>query len=430
MSDRPIAIVGLGIVGLMMALWLLKNNLKVVLFENRTFTRKQIVYLSRNNWHALPLDVRDALKRKGNLCRNGEHPLVCEAGENVNVQINSLQQELLDYILTRFESRLVLRRERATIEALAALDKRLVILADGGGGSSIIHSLWEKGHGEYQSLPVSNAAVVTFNAAFDLEQTVRESVFFEDKQKVYVTFRTEGGTGYIATQLSDESFQQITHEPEPEVALPVSVRDRLRQFDPKSLTQPPLTQQPLPQPLLQSERPIRALSSEETMRRFLDTPEGHVYSMVMARSGFFQVTNKDITIFPITLRSASLMYLASAPELGGVPVFLVGDAAFTGHFFTGMGANSGIDCARQLCHLILSDHQADWYQYHWIALAARDKLWRRTLNVLVDLGKDKFLPPSKLLGSRGNPTVEKAILKFLSTKPASPLPAPSSPLIN
>src|SRR5262245_6180060 len=90
--QKDIIVVGAGPVGLMLSLWLMESGRSVILYENRPFIRKQIVYIEKKFWDRVPPIVQNKLEHHG-LCRyQKSSPTVCSAAASngfVNVAIHT-----------------------------------------------------------------------------------------------------------------------------------------------------------------------------------------------------------------------------------------------------------------------------------------------------------------------------------------------------
>ena len=344
-SDKEIVVVvGAGPVGLMTSLWLLQAGKHVVLCEGRDFTRTQILYMQDEYWASLPTQVRTELEADG-ACHYDYLTTVCmPTGPRVSVVIKRLQTVVLAHLIAAFPSEFKVVRTVATLELLRNIPGvRIVIVSSGSGGSGggggktgIAESLWERAtegetpDGLYRKIHVANAAVVTFEARQDpaKAESVEAQQFLRGapQQMVVRSFRALPDYGYVGVQLSERTMRTLERAPHPRL-LPI----------------------------------------------FRLTPEGGVYAKALDTLGFADVRNEKIAAFPIDLRTARQFHFSE----GDAQFYLLGDAAFTTHFFTGMGMNLGLDVASRLVELLL-DEGSDAYRgdlYETLVAEARDSLW-------------------------------------------------------
>ncbi len=352
-----VTIIGAGPVGLMLANWLCRWGIRVELWEQRQeFNRPQILYMSSEFWRLVPVEVQEALGEHGGVCHYDQNPMLCSksSGRYVNLLLGAFQTQLMAYLRQAYPQLFSVVGEWATLDKLqerlspsaaTAIDPspriNVVLVADGGGRHSLVHSLWDhtasqplshrprggkKEEQAFQHILASHAAVVTFRASVDELQAGRqetEQLLFvgEPKQKASMAFRTLPDTAYIGVQLRADTAQA------------------LRQFPP-----------------------------EQLMKAFLRTTEGQVYLTTQRKAGYRNVRGEQVSVFPIELRSARQFHY----QMGSTHYFLIGDAAFTTHFFTGSGMNKGLELGQQLLDLIFQRPVSEWGSYERMVAQVRD----------------------------------------------------------
>lgn len=393
LSGVKTVVIGAGPVGLMTCWQLLRAGAHVHLYERRNeFERNQILWMESQFWDMLPPGVRKTLAKKGGMCQYGDNPLVCDVhdGKYVNILLRAFQDAMLHFLQNEtFQSSFICSfTQDVSVSFIQKEHKttRIVIVCDGGGRNSLLNELWRTTENSplltdqstmnrvsptpaatatklksqsrkssaamtigttettspFKSIHVSNAAVITFRAKCpkQLNQSNEEHLvnFLNGKhpQRAFVTYRALPDHGYIGIQLSDESYAI------------------LRDAD------------------------MARGSPETTAQRLLETfknkvPEGSIFGEVVKECGYTNLRDIAVNLFPIDLRTAkSFHYRISKHHF-----FVVGDAAFTTHFFTGTGMNRGFLVTTFLVDLLRQEKRA----HHWVAPyirfteSTRDQLW-------------------------------------------------------
>jgi hypothetical protein len=331
-----ILIVGAGPTGLILAYWLISRGHVITMYEGRPFIRGQIIYLLPEFYRLLPPSVREKLNIEGG-CQKKDSSLICyQQGKWIEVHISLFQLYLLEYLTSPSLSKsFTLIHHFASIEDIAKHPEKVVIIADGGGRSGLLRRLF---HHPYRSLHVANSAVITYEGKLDGQCKASLRKFHEliQGQHAFIIHRALPDYGHFGIQLSDQSYR-----------------------------------------LLQS------LPEGKRLDAFFKLPEGDVAEKVMKIAGYKEVKRKVIGVFPIDLRTAERFFF----QQFGKSFFVVGDAAFTTHFFSGLGINRGLMCAQQLVKL-LSRSSDRWPKYHTKVVKIRDQLWREAVPPhLVDMSE-------------------------------------------
>jgi len=367
----------------MLAYWLARAGVSVELWESRpVFSRKQILYMSSEFWDAVPDAVKAELGADG-ACHYDDNPMLCspqKRGRYVNLLISSFQRHMLDYLTGADDvaSRVhLVSGSPARLAELLRPPQSVLIVADGGGRDSLVHDLWSRtapfpkrsvidgswppGSHPFDAIHVAHAAVVTFDAGVDEEVARRRDTeqlvwVQEPKQRAALSFRTLPESAYIGVQLSDATAARLHQS--------------------------------------------RGADDDGggAMAAFLDTAEGELYADLLTRSGYRDVRNESLSVFPVHLRSAKRFYYTLRPDDSddaqtGSPVptthcFVIGDAAFTTHFFTGTGMNKGLEVGRVLLDLLLNQPESRWPSYSASVARVRDQLWDEVVpKILPDIAR-------------------------------------------
>lgn len=347
LSQPPrVIIVGGGPVGLMIAYWMARQGSGVVLWEPRAhFTRRQILYMSSEFWELVPDPVRQSLGANGG-CAYDQNPMICSPtkGKYVNILLGTFQEQMLAFLRSDFGDKIQVTPTAATLEQVELAARAAtqdgqecaIVVADGGGRTSLVHELWARDQGPeqggkpaFQYIHASNAAVVTFDANVappeELDAATAALLFVDEpKQRAGVAFRTLPNAAYIGVQLTDATTAD------------------LMRLDPAQL-----------------------------LPAFLQTAEGDLYKTLLARAGYRDVRGEAISVFPIHLKTARQFYY----RLASAHVFVLGDAAFTTHFFTGTGMNRGLEVGKNLVDMLAQQPPSEWPSYEQMVAAIRNALW-------------------------------------------------------
>lgn len=329
-----VIIVGAGPVGLVLAFWLITAGIRITMYEGRTFTRGQVLFILREFYDTFPEEVRQRLKNEGIYLHN-KNPLVwIDNGRFIDVHISLLQKFMLEH-LQKYPNFILIPHFVTLHELRTQAKSRIIIIADGGGKNSVVRSLFSH---PYRSIHVANSAVVTYEGK-TINRGTRDNRAFErlrDGQHAFIIHRALPHYGHVGVQLSDQTYQWLISLPE-----------------------------------------------NQRLEGFFQTPEGKVAEEVLRAGGYIEVMRKAIGVFPIDLRTAKRFYYKRHHR----HYFLVGDAAFTTHYFTGMGLNTGMRAARELVSL-LKQKSEKWERYNKIGERLRDNLWDHIVPTeLVDMSE-------------------------------------------
>ena len=380
-THKDFIIVGGGPVGLHTAYELLKNinsaESKIYLFEKRLATRQQILWVDAKFWDSLPPEVKNYVQEHNGLClykkssseSDKKNPIRCYNANGevllssdqyyANIKLDTLQNALETYMLNRYPSNFILVINfEVSAYLLETCKCNNILICDGGGPVSkeIIREKIE--------LNISYAMVITFTCKLKctedqscdserFDQIVYEALYNsshdEKIQKSVITYLSKNNESingvhhaYIGIQLSE-----TTHE---------AFKTYVQQHTDKNNI---------------------ISNTRERMQYFTDNfPEGTLYAYVVDKLyNEVDIPEKGgISIFPITLQSAKEFYVRSNNKY----YFLIGDSAFTTHFFTGTGMNRGFASSKLLTK-ILADYT---FNREFLATiyslsqkATRNKLW-------------------------------------------------------
>jgi len=377
-------IIGSGPVGFETALGLFRkisaepaSQSKIYIFEKRViYSRNQILYMNTNYWNDLPYELKEYIFTQGGLCVLGTpfcvgsteeekrmmrsvNLIVQENGWPVYVKISILQNGFIDYF-QRFGihrdtgRRIVFIKTEAgqehhfdCLDYYKSLNSNTIIVCDGAGGK-ISNEICG---GKYQ-YKVSHAAVITFNftlrPGISGEHLKQKTDFFNNidrkyyKQNSIISYYTrnqdESFSGYVAIQLSKDTYNKL---------------EELNKKYPKLS-------------VLQHFTDAKSLFIETSLyTQFIDRENG-IYNII---------GEPEMSIFPITLSSSINFY----KSFGDKYFFIVGDAAFTTHFFSGTGMNTGIASSILLMSLFTNLNEKREFLatlYTLIMHNMRNNLWK------------------------------------------------------
>jgi hypothetical protein len=337
-TNKDFIIVGAGPVGLITAYSLfkeLKEGSNIYIFEKRkTNTREQIVLLDNLFWNSLPNEIKSKIHISGGLCyANASSNIICDSVSNydkttkkVFVKLNVLQDSMIDYFTAMERIVVVYVNNDFNIDFIRALKSNNIIFSDGTGKEALSAKLVPDRH----TIHVSYAIVITFECKLNMNSSKgSDKMSYIDKyQKLmngqheiisYVTrtYNTAGQkdtyafdaslSGYVGMQLSKDTYN--------------TYNEYL-----KSNNSP----------------------QNEKFTYFTENfPEGKICNFIINEL-YKDVAIHNVNMFDITLSCATEFYKREGDKY----YFMVGDSAFTTHFFTGTGLNRGLASSKILTSLL------------------------------------------------------------------------------
>lgn len=325
-----VILIGAGPVGLFCSYWLLCFGFNVSVYEGRDFTRQQMLYTLMEHYEAIPAEVRKKLDSKG-VCKKNNNPLLCncEAADKVDIHISSFQTFMLEYL--QKNPKFTFHKNFISYEDICKMDQKVVIVCDGGGKNSVVHTLFKN---PYKTIHIANSAVITYKAT---PEGVENKRFEElrDDQQAFVIHSSLPDYGQLGVQLTRKTFGLLKKTEEKDL-LPV----------------------------------------------LMSLPEGKVIKKVIDESGLKNFRDVSLGVFPIDLRTAKRFYKKKDEK----HFFLLGDSSFTTHYFTGMGFNTGLKSAKELVHILVNKPEKKWEGYNKIERRLRNYLWDNLIPLhLVDM---------------------------------------------
>jgi flavin-dependent dehydrogenase len=351
-SVKPrVLIVGAGPVGLLTAYMLLSTSYPVSIAEKRAFTRKQILQLDKQFWNILPREVKKRLITNGACQYIGSSPSCARSAAEtkemivsddviVHIVLGALQTYMMEYLMSTFGSLFRLIAETVSLDKISTTFRgQIVIVADGSGPSSLGSDLWyattgyskpasaatttttttaSSGSGgdqsPYNTIRLGSAVVYTFEdpSASKVEET-KGYTYVSGGQRAIGMLRAMPDYFYLGAQIRDATLAAMTAIPE---------ADRFNWFHGTTL----------------EGRYIR-----------------HVFSKLFSSEAKGR-KNLKFTAFPLEIKAAKQFYYEYRDKI----YFLIGDAAFTTHFFTGQGMNSGLRASLFLVQLLQHAPPSTW----------------------------------------------------------------------
>jgi hypothetical protein len=400
-------IVGGGPVGLQtvieMSSILTKNkqfNRKICIIENRDMNeRKQILLIEPVFWNEIPTQIKQYINIKGGLCLPPDkgHMFNCNNSMDINfealkiqnnllkgyVRIDILQDAYYTYVMGLANVYICLTIEHTAESILTSIKTTLVkniILCDGGGPMSISKKIFQPDN--FISAKVSNAVVL----GFDCEITEQSKQNYEEllqrreydpellNQRQLLTYVTKHlnepnkYSGYIGLQICDKSYNDIKY---------------VNNITKKTYADCPNTYdaqlQRLKDIFLQKKTENGLCYQESnTTKSSAKTsfPEFALIQYALNLFSTFQMTS--VYVFEITLSSAKEFYTRIANQY----FYLIGDAAFKTHFFTGTGLNRGFASSKILLQLLLTlefNREILATSFNLAQINMRNKLWKEQI---------------------------------------------------
>jgi hypothetical protein len=346
-EKQTIFIAGAGPVGLMTAYLFLRNHHPVIIAENRDFTRKQIIRLEVQFWNALPPEVKAKLKFDGAcqfesllICNN---PLevkdeIMPGGADISVVIGAFQWHMNNYLVEKYGPKYAFLKSKVSLdEIMTNFKDHIVIVADGGGPDSLINNLWvrttgyipgDEANGPFEFLHLGSAAVYTIESSISNEALLAPSPS---------SIRSKSGPALAMIRALPHYFNFGSQ-----------IRDSTRTA-------------------------LESVPENKQFEVFSTFPEGKFINDVISRLGIgTNLTSFKSSFFSLDLRTAKQFYYS----YGGKSFFIIGDAAFNQHFFTGRGMNNGFISSKYLVNLVTTQPPSTWCAfYNMQIMKLRDASW-------------------------------------------------------
>ena len=334
-----IIIIGSGPAGLMSATLSLKliPARRIFLVENRPeATRTIMMWIDNKFIKYIDKSILDSINKENAMCiSNNITPIPCinteeknisEENEETRIQLNILEQKWRDWLIVKGVKFIVIDKDKPLTNIdFEKIKSENIIFADGVASSSSKYFFDIK-----HKLLISYAIVITFTC--NLKYNEYDQDYYNNllkNQNSVVTYYSKPLTGnksvgYIGLQISHETYQKLLH------------------FRGKEL--------------------ITELKKEE---------EGVIYNHI--ENNLYENIEPEYTgIFPINIQTATHFHT----NINSKNFFIIGDAAYSTHFFSGLGMNRGMDAALKLYELMNSKEKNIGKQYNEFQINQRNFLWK------------------------------------------------------
>jgi flavin-dependent dehydrogenase len=338
-NKDDIIIIGSGPAGLLSATLSLKLNpkRKIFLVENRPDpTRTIMMWIDNKFLPYIDKSILETINKKNAMCIsntktpipciNTEHKYTSVGDEETRIQLNLLELEWRKWLITEGINFIVIDKSKPlTVTDFKDIESENIIFADGVASSSS-KSVFNIKH----KLLISYAIVITFTC--ELKEIHHGQDYYNElllDQNSVVTYYSKPLTGnksvgYIGLQISNETYQKL-----------------------------------------------KDLKGKELIDRLKGVPEGVIYNHI--EHNLYKNIEPEYTgIFPINIQTATHFHT----NIDSKNFFIIGDAAYSTHFFSGLGMNRGMDAALKLYELMASKEKNIGELYNEFQIKQRNTLWK------------------------------------------------------
>ena len=370
-KEDDLVIIGGGPTGLYAALLSTKNfpNSKIVLIEARPIaTRTIIMWIDNKFLDAIPPEILEKINNADNECiSNSPFPIPClntkqayknddtykytEDKKETRIRLDLLETEVRLWLIKK-GVQIIYCKTPLTKEQLLEAKAKTILLAD-GVASSTSKTIFPTKH----KIKISYAAVITFTctvtekAAKDQEYVNEiigkgKNIHSQEAALAYFTksINNTPSSAYIGLQITKESCDKLTGIKDASVFLSTL----------KSL------------------------------------PEGALFSYI-EKAFYKDIKLLYFSVFPIMIQTSTHFY----ENINGKHLFLMGDAAFSTHFFSGLGMNRGMDAAKEWNRIRQEGINYDSFgatqeTYNLFQKEKRESLWREIIPSLLFKVSDAY----------------------------------------
>ena len=388
---------------------------KICIIEKRESNeRRQILYVEPAFWKDIPTQIKQYINEKGGLClppgknnmlrcmnerdTNFEALKVADPPLSGYVRIDILQDGYYTYLMERDNVYICLFNQAAddTLTVLKRTHVKNIILSDGGGPASVSNKVFT-GTSNYISPKVSNAIVLGFDCKIKQHsidnyakllnrEAGEDNVLLNQRQLLtFVSKRIDDPTtfsGYIGLQICDKSYcdiksvMNINTKTYNKCLNPAEKQlERLRDiFMKKETAQDVCYKQSANTHERNPENCYKLPEGESPLERSF--PE---FALIQhALNLFTDVKMTAVSVFELTLSTAKEFYRRIDDQY----YYLIGDAAFKTHFFTGTGLNRGFASSSILLQLLLKpdfNRELLATSFNLAQISMRNKLWKEQI---------------------------------------------------
>jgi flavin-dependent dehydrogenase len=338
-NKNDIIIIGSGPTGLLSATLSLKltPKRKIYLVENRPdATRTIMMWIDHEFLKYIDSSILDKINKQDAMCiSNKITPIPCEntldkyisnINEETRVQLNLLEIEWRKWLITQGIEFIVIDKNKPlTKEDFKDIKCENILMAD-GVSSTTSRNFFQIKH----KLLISYAIVITFTCNLK-ENNYTQSDYNNLllNQNSVVTYFSKPiidnkSNGYIGLQVSYETYEKL-----------------------------------------------KKYKGHELINNLKKEKEGIIYSNIEYK--LYENIEPEYTgIFPINIQTATHFYT----KIDNKNFFILGDAAYSTHFFSGLGMNRGMAAALKLYELMDSNNENIGELYNIFQKNNRNTLWK------------------------------------------------------
>lgn len=372
---------------------------KICIIEKRDSNeRRQILFVEPMFWKDIPLEIKQYINMNGGLCLTVDKLFNCinepstdfdslnelENPPNGYVRIDILQDAYYAY-LSKLENVYICLYDQdidILFNEIKSTNVKNIILSDGGGLFSLSYKVFG-GKPNYINIKISNAIVLGFDCNIKPDSIANYPELLQKKlgkdnellnQRQLLTFVAKNLTnagkysGYIGLQLCDESYESISS---------VNSINKKNYKKCSNIAQKQLERLKDIYIGTETKEDDCYNITESTVHHKLRTfPE---FALIQhALNLFDNVEMTAVSVFEIKLSTAKQFY----KRIGDQYYYLIGDAAYKTHFFTGTGLNRGFASSSILFQLLSKpdfNRELLGTSFNLAQMNMRNKLWKEQI---------------------------------------------------